>query len=83
MESKKKKKQLMNLFTEKKWRHRHRELTCGQSGGRRGEANRESSIDIHTLSCVTQITTGKLLYGTGRPAWPSVTSRRVEWGAGG
>ena len=37
--------------------------------------NWESSIDIHTLSCVIQITIGKLLHGTGRPARPSVTSR--------
>ena len=40
------------------------------------EMNRESSIDIHTLSCVKWITGEKLLYKTGSPAlcwalwWP-------------
>ena len=27
---------LIDLFAEQKWRHRHREHTCGQSEGRRG-----------------------------------------------
>ena len=27
---------LMNLFAEQQWRHRHREQSCGYSGGRRG-----------------------------------------------
>ena len=27
----------MNLFEGKKWRHKHRERTCGHSRGRRGE----------------------------------------------
>ena len=39
--------------------------------------NWESSTDIHTSSCVKHITSGKSLYGTGRPAWPSVTSGGV------
>ena len=33
MESRKK--VLMNLFAEQQWRRRHREETCGDSGGRR------------------------------------------------
>ena len=28
---------LMNLFTGKEWRGRHREQTCGRRGGRRGQ----------------------------------------------
>ena len=27
---------LLNLFAGKEWRHRHRERTCGHSGGKRG-----------------------------------------------
>ena len=42
--------------------------------------NSESSTDIHTSSCVKQITSGKSRYGTGRPAWPSVTSGGVGGG---
>ena len=39
--------------------------TVGEGEGR---MNWERSIDIHTLPCVTQITSGKLLYNTGSPA---------------
>ena len=39
----------------------------GESG-----TNRESSIDIYTLSCVKYIASGMLLYNTGSPAWCSV-----------
>ena len=33
-----------------------------------GGMNGESGIDIHTLSCVKQITSGNLLYNTGSSA---------------
>ena len=36
-----------------------------------GNTNWESSTDIYTLSCVKYITSGKLLYNTGSPAWCS------------
>ena len=39
--------------------------------GERG-MNGESSTDIYTLPCVNQIAGEKLLYETGRPAWPSL-----------
>ena len=42
---------LMNLFTGKEWRCRYRKLTCAQNGGRK-EWDRESNIDIYTLSCI-------------------------------
>lgn len=43
---------LMNLFTVKQCRCRHREQTGGHSEEGEGRTNLESSIDIYTLSCV-------------------------------
>ena len=63
---------LMNQFAGKEWRHRHREWTCGLSKERKDGKNRESSIDIYTLSYVKQLANGKLLYNSGSPPWHSV-----------
>ena len=41
-------------------------------GEREAKTNWEGSIDIYTLSFVKQITSGKLIYNTGRSAWHSV-----------
>ena len=46
---------LVNLFTEKKWKRRYREWTCGHSVGGREWDDAESSINIYMLSCVRQI----------------------------
>ena len=53
---------LMNLFAQWQERHRHREQTCGCSGGMRGLDNWERSIETYTLPYVKQIAIGNLLY---------------------
>ena len=41
-----------------------------------GGMNRETSIDTHTLQCVKQIASRKLLYSRGSSAWcPAMTWR--------
>ena len=70
---------LMNLLAGKEWRHGCGEWTCGHSRGGRGWDELRSGIDIYTPSCVKQITSEKLLYHTGKRAWP----RRVRWEQGG
>ena len=42
------------------------------AGEGEGRMNWKSSIDIYIRSCVKEITSGKLLYNTGSPAWCSV-----------
>ena len=44
------------------------------AGEGEGRTNWESSTDIYTLSCMKQMTSGKLLYNTRSPAWHSVTT---------
>ena len=39
-----------------------------------------SSIDRYILPCVKQTASGKLLYGTGSPAWCSVMTWATGWG---
>ena len=51
----------------------------GTVGEGEGGTNWESSIDIDIPPRVKQIASEKLLYNTGRRAWP----RRVRWGRGG
>ena len=46
------------------------------------EMNWASTTDIHTLACVKQIVSGKLLYNTGSPVWCSVMAERGEMGGG-
>ena len=41
-----------------------------------GGTNGKSNTDIYILLCVKQITSGKLLYSTGTPAWHSVMAER-------
>ena len=41
-----------------------------------GGTNGKSNNDIYILLCVKQITSGKLLYSTGTPAWHSVMAER-------
>ena len=43
---------LMSLLAGHQWRHRHREQTCGHSGGGGGGTNGESSMETYTLPCV-------------------------------
>jgi len=43
---------LMNLFAEQKWRHRHREQTCGHKRKGKGWTNGESSIETYKFSSV-------------------------------
>ena len=63
---------LMNLFSGKEWRHRCREQTFEHSEEGKSGTNRESSINIHTLSCIKQRVGRKQLYSTGNPAWCSM-----------
>ena len=50
---------LMNLSAEQKWRGRHRELTCGHSGGSGGRGRMERAlIYVQTVS-------GNLLHEAG------------------
>ena len=58
---------LMNLFAGKEYRHKCRERTCEPSGGEGNGTNGESSIGIHTLSCVEWIADEKLLFNTESP----------------
>ena len=58
---------LMDLFAGQQGRHRHREQTCGHSGGRK-KGNRESSIDICTPPRVKSTADEKLLYNIGSSA---------------
>ena len=46
------KKVLMNLSTGQQWRCRHREQTCGHSGGRRGWNWIKSSVETYSLPYV-------------------------------
>ena len=42
----------MNPFAGQEWRHRHREQTCGASGGRRGWGELgEQQGNIHIAMC--------------------------------
>ena len=43
---------LMNLFAEQKWRHRHREQTCGHKRKGKGWTNGEGSIETYKFSSV-------------------------------
>ena len=65
---------LMNLFSGKEWRHRCREQTFEHSEEGKSGTNRESSINIHTLSDLRGIAGKKLLCTTGSPDWHSVMS---------
>ena len=48
---------LMNLLVSQQWRHRYRENTYGQQGGKvGGRMNRETGIDIDTLLNIKEIT---------------------------
>ena len=67
---------LINLFIGKQWRHRHREQAygLGQRVVRRGWENGESSMEAYTLPYVKKITTGYLLYDSGRSNQGSMTT---------
>ena len=39
-------------------------------------------VNMYTLSCVQEITSGKLLFNIGSPAWCSVMTQRGEMGEG-
>ena len=56
---------LMSLFAGQQWRLRHREQTCGHSGGREGGTNGERSMETYTRTYVKQIARGHLLYDSG------------------
>ena len=62
---------LINLFAGKEWRHRHRELICGHSGGERvGRIERVALIYTHSVSKLES--SGRPLYSTGGSARCSV-----------
>ena len=62
---------LMKLSAGQQWKHRHRERSCVDSGGRRGlDKLRKWHGNIYTTMC--EIVSGKLLYSTGNSAWCSV-----------
>ena len=62
---------LVNLSAGQQWKRRHREQTCGHSGGRRGwDEWREQHGNIDTTVCKT--VHGKLPCSTGNSAWCSV-----------
>jgi len=63
---------LMNLLILKKWRTGTENELVDTEGVGEARRNLESSIDIYTLSWVKYITSRKLLYNTGSPAWYSV-----------
>ena len=67
---------LMNPFAGQDWRHRHREQTCGASGGRRGWGELGEQRETYTLSCVKQIPCRTFLYNTGSSTWFSVMTQR-------
>ena len=71
---------LMNLLAGQQLRHRHREETCGHSGGRGGGADWESSVETYTLPYVKQMASGNLLCDTGSSTQCSGQSRGVGWG---
>ena len=58
---------LMNLFAGQQWRCRHREQTCGHSGGGAGGMDWKSNTETYTLQYVKQIASGNLVYDTGNP----------------
>ena len=68
---------LMNLFAGQLWRYKHTEQTSGP-GGWGGEEksgmNGESSMETYTLPYVKQITSGNLLYDSGKSNWGSMTT---------
>ena len=51
-------------------------------GEEEGELNWESKIDIHTLPCIKQIASEKLLYSTESSAQCSEMTWRGKMGAG-
>ena len=57
--------------------------TCGHGGGGEGGSNWEIRIDIHTLTFIKQIASGKLLYGTGSSGCCSVMTQRGGIRVGG
>ena len=59
---------------------RCREGTCAHSRGERSETDGESSISIHTPSCVKWAAGKKLAYNTGSPAQCSVMTKKGEMG---
>ena len=65
----------MNLSTEQKQTHRHREQTCAcqRWWGRRG-MDWEFGIDMYTLLYLKWITNKDLLYSTGNSAQYYVTT---------
>ena len=71
---------LMDLFSGKEWRHRHREWTWAHSeGGREWDDGKY----IYTLPGINRITCEKMLCSTGSPVWSSVRTWGVDWGRGG
>ena len=53
----------MNQFAGQKLRHRSREKTYGQQGGKvAGVMNWEIGIDMYTLMCIKWMTNKNLLY---------------------
>ena len=70
---------LMNLFSGKEWRHKHREQLVDTMEEGEGRTNRESSIDTYTVSRVKY---EAVTYNTGSPAWYSATTQKGEIGQG-
>ena len=74
---------LMDLFAGQKYRHRCREQPCGPGWGEEESGlSWEIGIDIYSLPCVKQVTSGKLPCSRGSSAWCSVMTSR-EGGVGG
>ena len=67
----------INLFPGQEQTCQHTEQTCGhRKKGREDGMNWESSTDIHTIPCVQQKASGKLLCSTGSSAGCSVMTYR-------
>ena len=65
---------LMNLSAGQQWRRRHREQTCGHSGGRRGRRKwREQHGNIYMATYKIE-SQWDLLYDSGNSNWCSVTA---------
>ena len=73
----------MNLFAGQKERGRQREQTADTERKGKGRTGWESSTDVYTQPCVTQMASGKLLHSAGNPSRCSVMTRRAGTGGRG
>ena len=73
----------MNLFAGQEERGRQREQTADTEREGKGRTRWESSTDVYTQPCVTQMASGKLLHSAGNPSQCSVMTWRAGMGGRG